>query len=313
MRVLGKGSFGTVYEGMTSEGKLVAVKVMDIPVSNDESAEEAKEWISIQDEINLLRSLEHPSIVTYYGCQTKKDEGTGALVMEIFLELCHGGSLAALRRRFAKAKEPFSMRLVRTYTRQILRGLEYLHGKKVMHRDLKAENVLIAASGEAKLSDFGCSKRMGGTTGGGGGGIAGGQGEATTPSGTTRNAHLYHTVVGSPLFMAPEVLNASESGSGYTESADIWSLGCVVLELLGREPWVTGAEGEMNLFKLLFLISNSSGMPTGVPKKCPDMLQDFFTKVFERNPEKRWAASKLLAHKWIICPDAELEDLPPQD
>lgn len=300
MRTLGKGSFGTVYEGMTTDGRLVAVKVQEVP----EDSEEAKELKAVQDEINVMRSLEHHRIVTYYGCQTKHTD-TGTTEMEIFLELCHGGSLAALRKRFAKAKEPFAMTLVRTYTRQILEGLAYLHRRKVVHRDLKSDNVLIAAGGEAKLSDFGCSKRSNTVSlgnGGGGGGASGGGCSA-----------LYHTMVGSPLFMAPEVMNATAESGGYTMSADIWSLGCLVLELLGRTPWSMKEGDGMNVFKLLFHISKSVGMPTGVPKKCPARLQDFFTCVFDRDPERRWSAEQLLTHPWITCPDEELEELPPQE
>lgn len=241
--------------------------------------------------------------------------------MEIFLELCHGGSLSTLRRKFEKAGEYFSISLVRSYTRQVLEGLAYLHDRNVVHRDIKSDNVLISATGEAKLADFGCSKRVGTTT-------VQGAPPGNNPSGvppppplpgssapapsTSRDtaaakAAMYQTMVGSPFFMAPEVMK--EEG-GYTKAADIWSVGCLVLELLGREPWeATGT----NIFQLMFRISKAEGMPTGVPRNCPAALHDFFTRCFQRNAAKRATAAELLQHEWILCPDSSLEEVPPEE
>lgn len=282
MSILGKGSFGTVYEGITADGKILAVKVQELPLNND--SEEAK---AMQVEINLMRLLKHRHIVAYYGCQLREFENSRQ--MEIFLELCHGGSLTHLRSKFNKAKEPFTMSLVRSYTKQILEGLHYLHSQNVMHRDIKGDNVLISAMGEAKLADFGCSKRIG----------------TTTVTNQHANGEGYQTMVGSPFFMAPEVMQGE---GGYTKAADVWSVGCLVLELLGREPWVMTAT---NVFQVMFQIAHSTGMPTGVPKNCPPVLMDFFRSVFERDVAKRATAAQLLKHPWISCPDSLLEIVPP--
>ncbi|KAK7195084.1 protein kinase [Novymonas esmeraldas] len=299
MSVLGKGSFGTVYEGITQDGKLLAVKVQELPLDDGEDAEAVR---ALQSEINLMRSLKHRNIVAYYGCQTRA-LATGSQQMEVFLELCHGGSLASLRRKFMKAKEHFSISLVRSYTRQVLEGLAYLHAQRVVHRDIKSDNVLISAMGEAKLADFGCSKRLGPAT------LQGGVSGAPPSSQDAAVAHaaMYQTMVGSPFFMAPEVLR--EDG-GYTGAADIWSVGCLVVELLGREPWdITGT----NIFQIMFRISKEKGMPSGVPKDCPALLLDFFERCFQRDPKQRATAAQLLAHEWLTCPDKALEEVPLPD
>jgi hypothetical protein len=305
MSVLGKGSFGTVYEGITMDGKMIAVKVQELPMDDD-----AAEVKALQTEINLMRSLKHRNIVAYYGCQTRITP-TGNQQMEIFLELCHGGSLATLRRKLIKTQHTFGISLVRSYTRQVLEGLAYLHAQHVIHRDIKSDNVLISATGEAKLADFGCSKRLGGAT------I---QANPTTlpPSSASLSlsaaaggaapapAAMYQTMVGSPFFMAPEVMREDEGG--YTSAADIWSVGCLVIELLGREPWgITGT----NVFQILFRIAREQGMPTGVPPNCPHMLHSFFERCFERDAAKRATAAELLEHEWITCPDKLLEEVPP--
>ncbi|TPP55116.1 Protein kinase domain family protein [Leishmania donovani] len=306
MSVLGKGSFGTVYEGITQDGKMLAVKVQELSLDDGEDAEAVK---AVKAEINLMRSLKHKNIVTYYGCQTRVLP-TGNQQMEVFLELCHGGSLASLRRKFVKAKESFSISLVRSYTRQVLEGLAYLHAQNVVHRDIKSDNVLISAMGEAKLADFGCSKRLGPATLQGMPGTLppGAAPAAAAPSpqeAAVARAAMHQTVVGSPFFMAPEALR--EDGS-YTGAADIWSVGCLVLELLGREPWdITGK----NIFQIMFRISKEKGMPTGVPKKCPAILLDFFERCFQRDTKRRATAVELLEHEWLTCPDKALEEVPP--
>ncbi|EKF28512.1 protein kinase, putative [Trypanosoma cruzi marinkellei] len=284
MGLLGKGSFGSVYEGITSEGKIMAVKVLEISLDED-----AENVAGIQREINLMRSLKHKNIVAYYGCQTK-ELPSGARQLEIFLEHCHGGSLTHLRRKFERAKERFSISLVRTYAKQILEGLAYLHSMNVVHRDLKGDNVLISALGEAKLADFGCSKRIGTATF---------QQESCAEKGAG-----YQTMVGTPLFMAPEVVKCE---GVYSKPADVWSVGCLVLEMLGRQPWVFRSNA--NAFQIMYQISKSTSMPTGVPNNCPADLYSFFTRCFEHDPNKRATAEELLKHEWITCPDSKLQEV----
>eukprot|EP00758_Cryptobia_borreli_P019965 Tbor_TRINITY_DN931_c0_g1::TRINITY_DN931_c0_g1_i1::g.21194::m.21194 len=290
MNLLGKGSFGTVYEGITNDGKLLAVKQMEIPAEKAQD-EEDSDVKSLMSEINLMSSLKHPHIVAYYGCQTRTTE-SGGKQFEIFLEHCHGGSLTTLRKKFDKVHGKLSISLARNYIKQILQGLEYLHQQGVVHRDIKSDNVLISATGDAKLADFGCSKKMSTAAM-----------EAGGESGP--NAALYQTMVGTPLFMAPEVMN--DAGPGYGRPADIWSVGCLLLELLGRKPWVVQGN---NMFQIMFQISQSKEMPNGIPKSCPVVLKSFFESIFERDTAKRGTCEELLKHRWITAPENELVDVP---
>ena len=280
MKLLGKGSFGTVHEGITNDGKLMAVKTVELP-QEKVTDENDSDLLSLRSEINLMTRLKNPYIVAYYGCQTIEHEN-GAQTFEIFMEHCHGGSLTTLRKKFSPTDGKLKIGLARHYTRQILQGLKYLHENNVIHRDIKSDNVLISASGEAKLADFGCSKQLS---------------TAAVEAGA-------QTVVGSPLFMAPEVISGDDTG--YTFSADVWSVGCLLLELLGRKPWLLSGN---NAFQLMFQISQCKTMPTGIPANCPPVLLDFFSKVFERDAAKRATAAALLEHEWLTCPDAELEEV----
>mmetsp|Transcript_58370 Transcript_58370/g.67404 ORF Transcript_58370/g.67404 Transcript_58370/m.67404 type:complete len:385 (+) Transcript_58370:398-1552(+) len=288
MSMLGKGSFGTVYEGITSDGKIMAVKVQDLPADENSDSDDVK---SLMSEINLMKQLNHKNIVAYFGCQTTSTVA-GGRQMEIFLEFCSGGTLSTIRKRFDATNGRLSIPLIRSYTKQILEGLLYLHRKGVMHRDIKSDNVLISATGEAKLADFGCSKRIGTTT------LAG--------SGGQPDAALYQTMVGTPLFMAPEVMN--DVGPGYTNSADIWSVGCLIIELMGSKPWLVQGT---NLFQVMFQISQCKDMPTGVPKDTPPQLLDFLRSCFERDASKRGTAEQLLKHPWITADEDALEDYTP--
>jgi serine/threonine protein kinase len=315
-RLLGRGAYGSVYEGLTSEGKLVAVKVMELPDTDDDATLEDY-TNKLMREVNVMRILKHKNCVAYYGCQLVRHEREGRQV-QIFLEHCPGGTLAVLCRNQAD-KGGLSMVLVRLYVRQVLEGLAYLHSKGVIHRDIKPDNVLISATGEAKLADFGCSKKLSQTVMMRTGGSAVGSTSSIESSGGAAHSTFHaeqdrmamqkgvtNTLVGTPLYMAPEMM--LEGDLGYSRPADIWSVGCLLLEMLGRKPWPIN--DKVNMFQVLYKISNSVGLPPGVPAKCPPALRAFFEKCFERDPASRDSAAGLLRHPWIVCKDSELEEVP---
>ena len=158
----------------------------------------------IETEVALMRRLKHPNVVGYIGTERAED-GT----LHIFMEYVPGGSVHSLLRRFGS----FSETVIRVYTRQILAGLEYLHRHQIMHRDIKGANVLVDNSGVIKLADFGASKRLA---------------EMVTTEGGHRS------IKGTPYWMAPEVIKQT----GHGRQADIWSVGCTVLEMgHGKTPW----------------------------------------------------------------------------
>jgi mitogen-activated protein kinase kinase kinase ANP1 len=182
--LLGEGSYGRVYECMRDDGTLCAAKVVSLKKGIDSRSQLAQ--AEIEMEVEIMRKLNHPNIVRYLG--TDRDETS----LFIFLELIPCGSISNLLGKYGSFKEP----VIRQYTRDVLQGLKYLHAQRILHRDVKGQNVLVDHHGSCKLSDFGCSKEL--------------LGEAASAS----------TLKGTPRFMAPEVIRSRSKG--YTQKADIW-------------------------------------------------------------------------------------------
>lgn len=206
-QLIGKGTYGRVYVGMNADtGELLAVKQVEV---NHKAASQDKDRIkemvaALDQEIDTMQHLEHPNIVQYLGCER------GDLSISIYLEYIPGGSVGSCLRKHGKFEES----VVKSLTRQTLSGLAYLHDQGILHRDLKADNILLDLDGTCKISDFGISKK-------------------------TDNIYgndVTNSMQGSVFWMAPEVVQSQ--GQGYSAKVDIWSLGCVVLEMFaGRRPW----------------------------------------------------------------------------
>ena len=223
-QMIGKGTFGKVYLGMnTTTGELLAVKQVEVnPKSQNADPAKVREMVKALDqEIDTMQHLDHVNIVQYLGCERKEYS------ICIFLEYISGGSVGSCLRKHGKFEEP----VVSSLTRQTLGGLAYLHSEGILHRDLKADNILLDLDGTCKISDFGISKR----------------------SANPYNNDITNSMQGSVFWMAPEVIRAQSQGlsmtgsngldaqsmnQGYSAKVDIWSLGCVVLEMFaGRRPW----------------------------------------------------------------------------
>ena len=208
------------------------------------------------------------------------------------MEFCQGGSMASLLEHGRIEDETVTM----VYALQLLEGLAYLHNASIVHRDIKPDNILLNHDGVIKYVDFGAAKiiaRQGQTI------IqpeprvasdrnaAGGGGQTRAPQGT---------ITGTPMYMSPEVIRG-ESAQRFSGAADIWSLGCVLLEMVtGRRPWSTLD----NEWAIMYNIA--SGNPPQMPTN--DQLSpaglDFLRRCFERDPKKRSTASELLQHPWIV-------------
>lgn len=204
-QLIGKGTYGKVYLGMNADtGDVLAVKQVEISQKVTDK-DRLKEMVAAMDsEIDTMQHLEHPNIVQYLGSE-KKDYS-----ISIFLEYISGGSVGSCLRKHGKFEEP----VVKSLTRQTLDGLAYLHQEGILHRDLKADNILLDVDGTCKISDFGISKKTDNIYG----------------NDVTNNMQ------GSVFWMAPEVVR--NAGEGYSAKVDVWSLGCVVLEMFaGRRPW----------------------------------------------------------------------------
>ncbi|KAF7195760.1 Cytokinesis protein sepH [Pseudocercospora fuligena] len=208
----------------------------------------------IMQEIDLLKNLHHPNIVKYHGFVKSADS------LYIILEYCEQGSLHQICKNFGK----FPENLVALYIAQVLQGLLFLHEQGVIHRDIKGANILTTKEGLVKLADFGVATKQGGLAEG--------------------------SVVGTPYWMAPEVIELS----GATTASDIWSLGCTVIELLdGRPPYYKFAP-----MPALFRIVNDDHPP--LPEGASPLVRDFLMQCFQKDPNLRVSAKKLLKHPWIV-------------
>jgi len=206
-QLIGKGTYGRVYLGMNATtGEFLAVKQVEVSAkaAGNDKAKMREMVAALDQEIDTMQHLDHVNIVQYLGCERKE------MSISIFLEYISGGSVGSCLRKHGKFEEV----VVSSLTRQTLAGLAYLHREGILHRDLKADNILLDLDGTCKISDFGISKK-------------------------TDNIYgndKTNSMQGSVFWMAPEVVRSQ--GQGYSAKVDIWSLGCVVLEMFaGRRPW----------------------------------------------------------------------------
>ena len=153
-QLIGKGTYGRVYLGMNATtGEFLAVKQVEVTkgLSTGDSDRQKEMIAALNQEIETMQHLDHVNIVQYLGCEKKE------MHMSIFLEYISGGSVGSCLRKHGAFDEP----VVRSLTRQTLSGLEYLHREGILHRDLKADNILLDVDGTCKISDFGISKKSG--------------------------------------------------------------------------------------------------------------------------------------------------------
>ncbi|XP_055823160.1 mitogen-activated protein kinase kinase kinase 1-like [Solanum dulcamara] len=250
--LLGRGSFGSVYEGISDDGFFFAVKEVSLLDQGDGGRQSLYQ---LEQEIELLRQFEHENIVQYYG--TDKSDSK----LYIFLELVSQGSLLNLYQKYHLRDSQAS-----AYTRQILHGLKYLHDRNVVHRDIKCANILVHANGSVKLADFGLAKAT--------------------------KFNDVKSFKGTALWMAPEVVNRKNHGYGL--AADIWSLGCTVLEMLTRQFPYSHLDNQM---QVLYRIGK--GEPPAVPNTLSVDARNFINHCLQVDPSARPTATQLLEHPFV--------------
>ncbi|NP_001268205.1 mitogen-activated protein kinase kinase kinase [Vitis vinifera] len=258
--LIGCGAFGRVYMGMNLDsGELLAIRQVSI-AANSASKEKTQAHIrELEEEVKLLKNLSHPNIVRYLGT-AREDES-----LNILLEFVPGGSISSLLGKFGSFPES----VIRMYTKQLLLGLEYLHKNGIMHRDIKGANILVDNKGCIKLADFGASKKVV---------------ELATMTGAK-------SMKGTPYRMAPEVILQT----GHSFSADIWSVGCTVIEMAtGKPPW----SQQYQEVAALFHIGTTKSHPP-IPEHLTAEAKDFLLKCLQKEPNLRPAASELLQHPFV--------------
>lgn len=209
---------------------------------------------TVMREIELLKDLSHPNIVQYLGYVKTND------VFHIVLEYCENGSLAAILSKFGN----FPENLLSIYISQVLQGLVYLHAQGTIHRDIKGANILTTKDGVAKLADFGVAT-------------------------DTKSSEEGVAVVGTPHFMAPEIIQLQEP----TTACDVWSLGCTIIELSsGKPPYY-------NLTSMAAMWSMVNDDCPPIPAEMGPLVRDFLSLCFQKDPNLRSSAAQLLEHAWI--------------
>ncbi|OCK83090.1 Ssk2-type MAP kinase [Lepidopterella palustris CBS 459.81] len=273
---VGGGTFGSVYAAMNLDsGHLMAVK--EIRLQDPQLIPTIV--AQIRDEMGVLQVLDHPNIVSYYGIEPHRDK------VYIFMEYCSGGSLAGLLEHGRIEDETVIM----VYALQMLEGLAYLHESGVVHRDIKPENILLDHNGVIKFVDFGAAK------------VIARQGKTLAAEHAATRQGRQKSMTGTPMYMSPEVIRGQNLGRH--GAVDIWSLGCVILEMAtGRRPWASLD----NEWAIMYNIAQ--GNPPQLPTKeqLSDTGIDFLNKCFERDPSKRASAMELLQHDWIMSLRAQL-------
>lgn len=287
---IGGGTFGSVYAAINLDSNnLMAVK--EIRLQDPQLIPKIAQ--QIRDEMGVLEVLDHPNIVSYHGIEVHRDK------VYMFMEYCAGGSLAGLLEHGRVEDETVIM----VYALQLLEGLAYLHQAGIVHRDIKPENILLDHNGIIKYVDFGAAKiiaRQGKTAVPMGAFGATGHKEALVPR-DAQSAHKrekQQTMTGTPMYMSPEVIRGDSSNLVNRQGAvDIWSLGCVILEMAtGRRPWSTLD----NEWAIMYNIAQGN-QPSLPPKEqLSDLGIDFLRRCFECDQLKRPTAAELLQHEWIV-------------
>nr|XP_039259742.1 serine/threonine-protein kinase Nek2-like isoform X2 [Styela clava] len=256
---IGKGSSGYVFLAKSLKTKkLTAIKKIEIDENRRSRCKK-----SVVLEASILRRLVHPHIVEceeWFLDNEKK-------MMNIVLEYCDGGTMQDMVKQANIKNSYFPENKVLKWMAQIVSAVSYMHSKKILHRDLKTENVFIVKPDIAKLGDFGISKEF------------------------DHTLDLAQTCVGTPCYLSPELCQDIP----YNSKSDVWALGCLLFEMAALKPAFDAA----NLVSLFYKIVK--GDFTSLPKHSSQDMHELIALILQKDPENRPTASKLLQHKALSC------------
>uniref|UniRef100_A0A9J8BGK6 non-specific serine/threonine protein kinase n=2 Tax=Cyprinus carpio TaxID=7962 RepID=A0A9J8BGK6_CYPCA len=264
IETIGKGTYGKVYKVISKkDGSQAAVKVLD-PI-NDVDEE-------IEAEYNILRSLSnHPNVVKFFGMFYKSDELSGGQLW-LVLELCNGGSVTDLIKGLLMRGKRLEEPIISYILYGALLGLQHLHNNRIIHRDVKGNNILLTTEGGVKLVDFGVSAQL-------------------TSARLRRN-----TSVGTPFWMAPEVIACEQQYDySYDARCDVWSLGITAIELADGDPPLA----EMHPVKALFKIPRNPSPTLRHPEHWCRSFSHFIAQCLIKDFETRPSVTHLLEHPFI--------------
>uniref|UniRef100_A0A8C0GL37 non-specific serine/threonine protein kinase n=1 Tax=Chelonoidis abingdonii TaxID=106734 RepID=A0A8C0GL37_CHEAB len=264
IETIGKGTYGKVYKvANKKDGSLAAVKILD-PISDVDE--------EIEAEYNILQFLpNHPNVVKFYGMFYKADQYVGGQLW-LVLELCNGGSVTDLVKGLLKCGQWLDEAIISYILYGALLGLQHLHNNRIIHRDVKGNNILLTTEGGVKLVDFGVSAQL-------------------TSTRLRRN-----TSVGTPFWMAPEVIACEQQYDySYDARCDVWSLGITAIELGDGDPPLF----DMHPVKTLFKIPRNPPPTLLHPEKWCRGFNHFISQCLIKDFEKRPSVTHLLEHPFI--------------
>ena len=247
----------TIYKAFNiNDGNIFVVKKY-----NCENGAKCENYFN---EVKIYEHLNHPNIIKYIFSEQISN------YYFLYLEYIPGGSIKNMIDQFGG----FNEILIRKYTKQILSGLKYLHDKKIIHRDIKCANILIGNNGFIKLTDFGCSKKIS---------------MKLAKKDSSSNGEYCTSLKGTIPWCAPEVICHKK----YGKKADIWSLGCTLIEMTGNQPW-----GNIeNIFQVMNKIGKSNLIPD-IPDYLSNNFKNFLRLCFKRDPKQRPNLKTLMKHKF---------------
>ncbi|RZF36430.1 hypothetical protein LSTR_LSTR010850 [Laodelphax striatellus] len=261
--VLGNGVYGTVYAANDSQSgdKKVAIKVQSY---NSDTKQD------LEEEYNILSELAtHPNFPDFYGAY-KKQNSSGDEIWFV-MQLCEGGPIIDVVRGLQKQNKRMSEEHIAHILKETVKALVHLHEHNIIHRDVRGSNILVTHNGEIKLVDFGLSRNAKNSEGRRG------------------------TSVGSPSWMAPEVVTAAKSDSSYDSRIDVWSLGITAIELGdGKAPFE-----DIHPTRALFQIVRNPPPLLYRPANWTQIYNDFIAECLEKNPENRPFMVEIIEHPFL--------------
>ncbi|NXE25815.1 NEK11 kinase, partial [Ardeotis kori] len=262
-RKLGNGSFGSVY--LVSDRK--AKQGEELKVLKEISVGDLKpnETVEANLEAQLLSKLDHPAIVKFYASFVERDSFC------IITEYCEGGDLDFKIQEYRESGKIFTQNQIIDWFIQLLLGVNYMHERRILHRDLKAKNIFLK-NNLLKIGDFGVSRLLMGS------------------------CDLATTFTGTPYYMSPEALKHQ----GYNTKSDIWSLGCILYEMCCMNHAFTGHNFLSVVLKIV------EGDTPSLPDRYPSKLNAVLCSMLNKNPLLRPAATEILKIPYI---DEQLKNI----